>query len=1085
MQKRLLFLISLLLCLTTTMMAQITTSGMSGRVTADGEEVIGATIEAVHVPSGTKYHAVTNAKGMFTISGMRPGGPYHVKVSYIGYQTKEFTDVNLSLGESYNLPVWLEADTKELGEVVITGQAGVNNTRNGAAESINNARIQELPSINHSVADIARINPFVKVTEGGAMYFAGSNNRYNAIMIDGAMSNDVFGLTQNGANGGQAGTQAFSMETIDQLQVSIAPFDVRQSGFTGGAVNAITKSGTNDFHGSVDSYFQNGDMVSDKYQLHNGNTSAKYGDMTDYTLGATLGGPLVKDKLFFFANFERSKKEYDNAYSVNGSDSKVNFDTAEEILDDIKSLAALQGYNYTGVLGTPKEYTYSDKVGLKLNWNINDRNNASLRWSFVDAKQNNNTASASSLVTDDYAYDFVSKTSALVFELNSRIGSNMNNEFHASWTSVRDKRNPGAAFPMISISNVGDGSLNIGNERSSMANRLDQDIYTLTDNFTWSLGNHNVTLGTHDEFYHFANLFCQDYYGSYYFSNPDDFFGGIVKDANGNITGWSAANGGSLYRFRYGQAVESVTGSRLWVPEFSAGQLGFYLQDRWAILPNFNLTYGLRIDMPVMFDTPTENAEFNKYAASQGWGFKTNQKISSSPMWSPRLGFRWDVLKNNKLVVRGGTGIFTGRVPYVWLSNNFSNTGIQQLAYSTYNTGNINFILNPNEVYTNLPASSAGVPAQSAQTINVFDKNFKFSQQWRSDLAVDAQFLGINWTLEGIYSKTLNDMIVRNYDVTATGKTLADVTGIAGDNRPMFTINKVPYSGIYVLDNVSKGYSYNLSVKADKSFDFGLDVMASYTYGKSKTINNGSSSVAASNWQYNYTHGNPNEPELANSNFNVPHQVTASAYQHIHWNKAEGRVFDNVTTIGLVYTGNSGSPYTIYYYNDLNGDGGYNDLMYIPTDAEIDKMQFKATKAYTADQQRANLKTWLANQEYLKDHRGQYFERNGANEKWENRLDLHVDHKFGFRWGKDIRYVQIGFDIINFTNMLNKKWGATLSQSGYNYYSPLTAVATKNKSTGEVTNVQYQFLHDGNYDMRSYNDYYSRWRMQLTAKLTF
>ena len=218
MQKRLLFLISLLLCLTTTMMAQITTSGMSGRVTADGEEVIGATIEAVHVPSGTKYHAVTNAKGMFTISGMRPGGPYHVKVSYIGYQTKEFTDVNLSLGESYNLPVWLEADTKELGEVVITGQAGVNNTRNGAAESINNARIQELPSINHSVADIARINPFVKVTEGGAMYFAGSNNRYNAIMIDGAMSNDVFGLTQNGANGGQAGTQAFSMETIDQLQ---------------------------------------------------------------------------------------------------------------------------------------------------------------------------------------------------------------------------------------------------------------------------------------------------------------------------------------------------------------------------------------------------------------------------------------------------------------------------------------------------------------------------------------------------------------------------------------------------------------------------------------------------------------------------------------------------------------------------------------------------------------------------------------------------------------------------------------------------------------------------------------------------
>ena len=287
---------------------------MSGKVTADGEDVIGATIEAIHVPSGTKYMAVTNTKGAFTITGMRPGGPYNVKVSYIGYRTKDFTDLKLSLGETYDLPVWLEADTKELGEVVVTGQAGVNNTRNGAVESIGNARLEELPSLTHSVADVARINPFVKVTEGGAMYFAGSNNRYNSIMIDGAMSNDVFGLTANGANGGQAGTQAFSMETIDQLQVSIAPFDVRQSGFTGGAVNAITKSGTNDFHGSVYSYFQNGDMVSDKYKLHNGGTSSKYGSLTDNTFGATLGGPLVKDKLFFFANFERSKREYDDAH---------------------------------------------------------------------------------------------------------------------------------------------------------------------------------------------------------------------------------------------------------------------------------------------------------------------------------------------------------------------------------------------------------------------------------------------------------------------------------------------------------------------------------------------------------------------------------------------------------------------------------------------------------------------------------------------------------------------------------------------------------------------------------------------------
>ncbi len=1068
-------------------MAQVTTSSMSGKVTVEGsnEAIIGATVQAVHQPSGTKYMAVTNIDGRFNIQGMRAGGPYVVTVSYIGYQSKQFDDIQLQLGETYSLDVWLAENANELGEVLVVGKAGLSNTRNGAAESISNARIQELPSLNHSVADIARINPFVKVTEGGAMYFAGSNNRYNSVMIDGAMSNDVFGLTANGTNGGQAGTQAFSMETIDQLQVSIAPFDVRQSGFTGGAVNAITKSGTNEFHGSVYTYYQNGDMVSDKYELHNGNDSEKYGSLTDWTLGATLGGPIVKDKLFFFANFERTKREYDNAYSAPGSDSKVDFSVAQNLLDDVKALAAAQGVNYTGTLGTPKEYTYSDKVGLKLDWNINDRNHASLRWSFVDAKQNNNTSSASTLVTNDYAYDFVSKTNSLVFELNSRIGNNFNNEFHASWTTVRDKRNPGAAFPMIQIGNVGDGTLNIGNERSSMANRLDQDIWTITDNLTWTLGNHNITLGTHGEYYKFGNLFCQDLYGTYIFSNPDDFTNGLVRDASGNITGWSAAAGGKINRFRYGQGVEAVTGTRRWIPEFSAGQLGFYLQDKWDITNRFNLTYGLRIDMPIMFDTPEENAEFNSYAASQGWNLKTNHKISSSPMWSPRLGFRWNVFGDNTLVVRGGTGIFTGRVPYVWISNNFSNTGVQQLSYSTYSTGNINFILDPNQVYTNLPASASGAPAQSAQTINVFDKNFKFSQQWRSDLAVDARFLGIDWTVEGIYSKTINDMIVRNYDVTSAGNTLADITGMAGDNRPMFTTSEVPYSGIYVLDNVSKGYSYSLSVKAEKSFNFGLDLMASYTYGKSKTINNGSSSVAASNWQYNYTHGNPNSPELANSNFNVPHQVKVSAFQHINWNKKQGRTIDNITTIGLIYTGNSGSPYSIYYYNDLNGDGGYNDLMYIPTDAEIDQMKFQGTNAYSAEEQAANLKTWLANQDYLKDHRGQYYERNAANEKFEHRLDLHIDHKFGFKWGKDIRYLQIGFDVLNFTNMLNKSWGSTLSQGGYNYYSPVTVRTTKDRSTGKVTAVQYQFLHNGDYDMRSYSDYYSRWRMQISAKLIF
>ena len=1082
MQKRILFLIAAVMMMVTSAVAQITTSGISGKVTmndADGEGVIGAHIMAVHVPSGTRYDAVTNVKGAFVIKGMRTGGPYTISVSYVGMQSKFFQNVTLSLGETYHIDVWLKDDEKTLGEVVVKGQLGLNRTRTGAAQSISNARLQELPSVTHSISDIARINPFVKVTEGGAMTIAGSNNRYNAIQVDGAMSNDVFGLTSNGANGGMAGTQPFSMETIDQLQVSIAPFDVRQSGFTGGSVNAVTKSGTNEFHGSFYSYYQNDGMISDKYKLHNGNMSNPYGSMTNYTIGATLGGPIVKDKLFAFLNFERTNNEFDNAYSAPGSQSKVDFAVAQQIYDYVKQQAPY----YTGTLGTPKEYSYSDKVGIKLDWNINDHNHASLRWSFVDAKKNNQTSSASQLVTSDYAYDFVSKTNSLVFELNSRLGNYVSNKFHATWTSVRDKRNPGNPFPMIQISNVGGGTLCIGNERSSMANGLDQDIYNLTDNLTWTLQDHEITIGTHNELYKFGNLFCQDLYGTYMYQNPDDFFAGKIN------------------RFRYGQGVESVTGTKRWNATFGAGQLGFYIQDRWEVLQNLYLSLGLRADIPFMLDTPTANLD--KFGANgeieiegfNNWvtrnessfphlkGLRTDQRIAMKPMWSPRFGFRWNTFSDNSLIIRGGIGVFTGRVPYVWISNNISNTGIQQMSYSTFNTENITPQYNANNaVYADPTLTPSALP-QGQQTINVFNKNFKYAQQLRADLAVDYTdpFVGINWTLEGIYSKTINDMIVKNYDITSTGKTFASEYGITiGDNRPMFQTSTVPYSGIYVLDNVSKGYSYNISIKAEKSFDFGLDAMASYTYGKSKTINNGSSSVAASCWTYNYTHGNPNEPELANSNFNIPHQVMVSLYEHFKWNKDIKDTYDNITTIGLVYAGNSGSPFNVYVNGDVNGDNGYNDLMYIPTDSEIDAMlnanMFSATSAYSAEQQAENLKQWLANEYYLQDHRGEFYDRNAANEKWENRLDLHVDHKFGFKWGSDIKYFQIGLDIVNFTNLLNKSWGATLSQeyNTYNYYSPLSFSKGK-----------YQFLHDADYDMRSYNNYQSRWRMQLTAKFIF
>ena len=1087
MEKRFHLLIALLIFMVTTAMAQITTSGVSGLVTADGEDVIGATITATHLPTGSVYRSVTNVSGRFTIQGMRAGGPYLVKISYIGYKDKEIKNVTLKLGEVTDLSTQLEEDARALDEVVVSGKYGLNASKTGAAASYSGKDIANMPSITHSIADITRMNPLVSVSQSGAMSFAGINNRYNSFQVDGAVNNDVFGLTSNGQNGGQAGTQPISTETIDQVQVSVAPFDVRQSGFTGGAINAITKSGTNEFHGSVYGNWLNKDLIGSKYTLMNGKDSEKYNDEKDYRYGATLGGPIIKNKLFFFANYEKSNKEYPNNYGYASDASQLGeegFRIADEVLDILKG----KGYPKTSY-NNPKNYTKSDKAGIKLDWNINDRHKATFGWRMVNAKQLNSNSTAAYLNASNYQYDFVSKTNTFTAELNSTFNEKVNNQFQASYVRVRDHRAPYGVAPMIQIKNVGGGTLCLGTERSSTANSLNQDIVSFTDNVNWYLGNHNLTFGTHGEYYKFKNLFIQDNYGTYYFNNFDDF----KMFANGQTTAASTDKNGettyynTLNQYRFSSANVSVTGDPRWAPEFAAGQIGLYAQDKFNVTPNFELTYGLRMDIPLFFDTPTENADFNASAEKQGWNVVTSHKLKSTPMWSPRVGFRWNVEKEHNMVLRGGAGIFTGRIPFVWLSNNFSNTGVQTSTYNVYgSTGleenkqsegklsNVSLVTDP----YGQDANTSRLSASGSQTVNVFAKDFKFTQNLRLDLALDFTLAGIDFTLEGVYSKNMNDIYYKDLTRTATGKAVGETyESLSFDNRPMFTklkdandANLSKFGNVYELDNTSKGYSYNLSLSAVKHFSFGLDLAASYTYSRSKSVNCGTSSVAQSNFNYNYTHQDPNNPELGFTAFNVPHQIKVSAFYHKdyakHWN----------TTVGLIYTGNSGSPYSLYYYGDLNGDGSNgNDLMFIPTDAQIDQMQFKATSAYTADQQRANYKEWIARDGYLSKHRGEYYERFADNEPFESHFDFHLAQTYKFKVGKEIHAVELSFDVLNIGNMFNKKWGRYTSTGTAVYYSPVTY-------TG---NGQFQFLHPGDYDMRSYSDYYSRWRGQIGLKYTF
>lgn len=1069
MQKRLQLLLALLTFVVTSAMAQITTSGISGKISSNGETVIGATVTAIHQPSGTMYRAVTNIDGRYTIQGMRPGGPYKVSVSYIGYKDKVFNNVSLNLGESQNLSCSLQEDAKQLQEVVVSGKAGLNGTKTGAAMSINAQQIADMPSISHSIADVARLNPQLTTNgQSGSMSFAGMNNRYNSFQIDGVMNNDVFGLTSNGSNGGQAGSQPVSMETIDQIQVNIAPFDVRQGGFTGGAINAVTKSGTNEFHGSGYFYGNNQDLVGRHYKNMDGTYAQPYDDEKEALFGFTLGGPIIKNKLFFFANYENSEKSYPTQYTIDSPSAVFDADVAKDLMSKIYDLAHRQGYDYTTSWADKDKNVKSQKAGLKLDWNINEFNKFSVRWSYVDAKQTLGLGGIATLNTTDHLYDFKSKTHSFAAELQSRISPNLSNEARVSYVRVRDERTSGQPAPSITIYKVGNGTMNIGNEYSSMANALNQDIYTLEDNFTWFKGNHTLTFGTHNELYKFSNLFIQNLYGCYYFDTPADF----LSYYNSCGTDGLGGNGKFIKNFYFKQANVEVTGNPRWAPEFSAAQLGFYVQDKWDVTDSFQLTYGLRMDMPLFFDTPVENAKFNEWAAGKCYDLKTNRKLASTPMWSPRVGFRWDIEKNRKYILRGGIGVFTGRIPFVWLSNNFTNTGVQLASYSASYNPAAQLVMDPFKQTLN----AENLKATGSQEINVFDKNFKFTQTMRVNLGFDFDLLGINWTAEGILSKSLNDVYYKNLAYEESGKTLSQTSYMIWDNRPVYTkvADAKAFTNIYTMCNTSKGYSYSLSLSAAKHFAFGLDLNASYTFTHSESVSSMTSSVAQSNWRNTHTYRFSNNPELANSGYNVPHTVKASAFYHFNW--GTNKLF--TTTVGLIYQGQSGSPYSLVYSGDINGDNGPgNDLIFIPTDEQVDQMKFSVTKeGKTVDQQRADLKQWLATTRYVKDHRGEYFERYGDNLPFESHFDFHFGQKFGIRTGKYVHALELTLDIMNVANLLNKDWGRTFS-SGYNseIISPITY-----KGDGV-----FQFANSSDMPLKYPSSYYSRWRGQIGLKYTF
>ncbi len=1032
-----------------------TTASMNGKVTdQNGETLPGATVVALHVPSGMVFGTTTRNDGAFNLPNIPIGGPYKLTISFVGYKEFVQEDINLRLGENLDFDVKLTEESMQIGEVVVVGVSDntFNSSRTGAKTNVTNDQIQKLPSISRSFVDYARLTPQATVT-GSGISFSGTNNRYNSFQIDGTVNNDVFGLSSSGTNGGQAGTQPISLDAIQELQIVIAPYDVRQGGFTGGGINVVTKSGTNQFTGTAFMYTNNQNYVGKTPTDDPEVERKKLDDYTDRQIGFSLGGPIIKNKLFFFVNGELTQKQIPLTNNV-GEGSNLTEATLQQIVTRMSVIAPT--YDHGGYGKFTRDIP-SAKLLVRLDWNINDKHRLTLRNSFVDASQDVISRTPYYLQFNNNGYTFFSTTNSTVLELNSRLSNKFSNELRMGYTRIRDYRDiMGEPFPFIAIQSL-DGvnaTVDLGSERYSVANKLNQDIFSISDNFSMYWGNHVFTFGTHNEFFKFYNLFIRDNYGAYTYRNLDDFL-----------------NGANPRDYSYSFSV--VPGNKRWAPEFSAYQLGFYAQDEWAINKRIKLTLGLRVDVPVFPDKPTANTAFNSDAYFNGFGVATDQMPSADPLWSPRFGFNWDVMGDRSTQVRGGAGIFTGRLPFVWLSNQFSNTGVEYIRY--YMTSGFT----PGFFSADPYNQPVGTVASSSE-IDVVDPNFKFPQVFRVNLAIDQKLpYGIKGTLEGIYSKTLNNILYQDLQRGATGT----LPGI--DNRPTYAVTypttPLPYTNVIYLTNTNEGYTYSISASLQKDFAFGLNVFAAYTYGMSEANNDGTSSQAISNWRYIEQYNGPNDPELSFSDFDIRHRIIGS----ISYKKEYAKMF--ATSLGLFYNGQSGSPFTYIYNGDINRDGQYsNDVIFVPTDAQIDDMvangQFdnltSGSTTYTPAEQASALKTFIADEPYLKNRRGEYAERNGARPPFEHLIDLRLTQDFYLMVAGKKNTLQVTFDILNVANLLNKDWGRVYS-AGFNYQ--LIRYTGVNSTTGLPRFTFNPTTKDAWY----ISDFSSRWRAQLGIRYIF
>lgn len=1010
-----------------------TNSSINGQVIdTDGSTLPETTVVAIHTPSGTKYGATTDFDGYFKISNMRVGGPYTITFSYVGFKTQEVKNVFLQLGDSQNIKMVLVEEANQLKEIVVTGTKDnvFNSKKTGAQTIIDSRKINSLPSLSRNIADFARLTPQAQLRGDDVISISGQNNRYNAIYIDGAVNNDVFGLASNGTNGGQTGVSPISLDAIEQFQVQVAPFDVKISGFAGGAISAITKSGTNNFEGSA--YFLNrNEAIAGKTPpslVAAGADREKLAEFNATTIGVRVGGAIKKDKLFYFINYEKQENETPQPFDVNGYVGNIASIGSGSVASGIE---ALKNNLFTRFGYDPGSYTNniaslkSDKFIAKIDWNINDNHKLAVRHSLVKARDiSPSRTSANTINFLAGAIDFKTTTNSTSLELNSRFGNKFSNNLVIGYTTVEDDRNPfGNPFPNVEIRD-GSGTIFLGSEAFSTANLLEQKTLTVTDNFEINSGRHTITVGTHNEFSSAKNVFFGRNYGYYRFSNVNDF----INDLKPN-------------RFRLGYSLVGGEGDgSLGAADFDVMQLGGYIQDEFRVADNFKLTFGIRADVPV-WDNYIENSDFNsrtipllEAAGKDLQGAKVGQRINTKAHLSPRLGFNYDVNGNKKTQIRGGFGVFTSRLPLVWPGGAYNNNGVTQGAIDINGATNPlmpDFNPNPsvgsqiqNQSGTNLGPlpGNPGAPGQFSGAIDLFAKDFKLPQVFKASLALDHKLpYGILFSGDFTYNDNMSAIKYENLNIQEPTTFL---TG--ADNRPRYNANvrvDNTYQGIYLASNTSEGKAWNTSYTLSKTFTMDkLDVyvQGTHAYGESTVLFDATSSQNSSQWNNIETVRGANKVDgVSRSDFEQGNRILGITSVNYKWN-------DNFKTkIGFYYEGTEGNPFS-YVYNDngnlLRDSFSESALIYVP--ANQSEINFVATPGgLDAQEQWDAFNAFVEGNDYLRSRRGTYAERNGDRLKWSHVIDLKFAQEISFISGKRKHTFEISADIFNFTNLLNKNWG--------------------------------------------------------------